>query len=67
MKKLDDLIIQVLILQMVINGFATVMSLASGSSVNGWNVVIAVNLLVMALVLVGRLVVSRVVKHGKGF
>ena len=62
MKKLDDLVIQVVILQMMLNGFATVMSLASSSSVNGWNTVIAVNVLVMVVILVGRLVVRSVVK-----
>lgn len=63
MRKVDDLMILVVILQMAINGFATVMSLASSSSVNGWNTVIAVNVLVMVLVLVSRLVVRSVVKR----
>jgi len=66
MRKLDDLAIQVLIFQMLINGFATVMSLASGSNTNNWNVVIAVNVLMLAVVLASRIVVARVVvKKGR--
>ncbi len=60
MRKLDDLALVVLTVQLGIGALAALASLESGSSVNGWDTVIAVNVLVMACVLVSRLVVSGV-------
>lgn len=68
MRKLDAIALVVFLICLLVTMFATMMSLASGSSVNNWNTVIAVNLLVMAMILAGRLVVGRVVvKQGKEF
>lgn len=58
MRKLDDVVPRVLTLLLGIGAFATLMSLLQGiGSVNGWNAVMAVNVLVMVSILVGRLVV----------
>ena len=65
MRKLDDIAVRVLTVQIGLGAVATLASLLSSSSVNGWNTVIAVNVLVMVVILVGRLVVRSVVKPGK--